>query len=152
MVTIANKDARGKYSNAQTGAFLMTHPEKFAGHETPVYKSKLEYCFMRYADTNPAIIQWGYETTNIKYLDLSSNPAKVRRYYIDFVCKVKIGDVIKTVWVEIKPFCETHKPRANANPKTLLTWVKNSCKWKAATLLAKSKGYEFKILTEKELE
>jgi hypothetical protein len=47
---------------------------------------------MIYADKNPAIIQWGYENRVIKYLDQSSRPAKVRRYYIDFVCRVRVGN------------------------------------------------------------
>ena len=107
---------------------------------------------MRYADENDMIVQWGYENCHIKYLDESSYPAKVRRYFIDFVCKVKIGSVYKTIWVEIKPKCETVKPKPNCNPKTMITWIKNSCKWKAARALAMSKGYEFKILTEEELK
>jgi len=129
----------------------MLHPEKFTGAETPIYKSELERLFMRYADSNPAIVSWGYEKAVIKYLDQSTNPAKVRRYYIDFVCKVRVGPAFKTVWVEIKSSCETRKPGKNANPKTILTWIKNTCKWQCARQLAKSKGYEFHILTEKEL-
>jgi len=46
---------------------------------------------MRYLDENPSIVQWGYETCFIKYLDKSSTPPKVRRYFIDFVAKVKVG-------------------------------------------------------------
>lgn len=150
MISVSNN--RGKYQNAKTGKFLMKHPEKYCGTSTPIYKSQLEYLFMRYADSNPSIIQWGYENLHIQYLDKSSNPAKVRRYFIDFVCKVRVGTTIKTIWVEIKPTCETHAPRSNANIKTKLTWLKNQCKWDAATKLAKTRGAEFKILTEAELQ
>jgi hypothetical protein len=92
MIRVADKDHRGKYSNAKTGKFFMQHPEKFCGSEVPAFKSSLELSFMRYADSNPAIVQWGYETAApIKYLDRSSNPPKVRRYYVDFVCRVRVG-------------------------------------------------------------
>lgn len=106
---------------------------------------------MMYADSNPSVVEWGYETTYIKYVDHSQSPAKVRRYFIDFVCKVKVGPTFKTLWIEIKPKSETVQPSNKASPKTLLLWVKNQCKWKAAGALAKSKGYEFKILTEEQL-
>lgn len=115
------------------------------------FKSELERLFMAYADKNPAIVSWGYEKTVVKYLDQSSKPAKVRRYYVDFVCKVRVGSVFRTIWVEIKPSCETRKPGRNASPKTILTWIKNTCKWQCARQLAKSRGYEFHVLTEKEL-
>lgn len=151
MVHIANNNKRGKYKNAKSGHFYMQHPEKFCGTELPIYKSNLERMFMQYADKNPAIIQWGYENCFIKYLDRSTNPAKVRRYFIDFVCKIKIGNIIKTVWIEIKQSDEVNPPRKNSSPKTILTWIKNTSKWDAARQLAKSKGYDFKILTEKEL-
>lgn len=84
---------------------------------------------MLYADKNPAILKWGYENRVIKYLDQSCRPAKVRRYYVDFVCLVRVGSQVKTVWVEIKPYSETVKPKSNANPKTIMTWIKNTCKW-----------------------
>ena len=146
-----NPGSRGKYGNAKSGIFIPKHPEKICCPGPLEYKSNLEYLFCRYADDNPAIVSWGYENAVVKYLDQSTNPAKVRRYYIDFVCKVRVGSGFKTVWVEIKNSCETRKPGKNASPKTILTWIKNTCKWQCAKQLAKSKGYEFHVLTEKEL-
>lgn len=152
MIHVASKDHRGKYSNAKTGKFIMKHPAKFCGSCQPQYKSSLEKIFMMYADRNPAIVQWGYETAApVKYLDRSSNPPKVRRYYVDFVCKIRVGSMVKTVWIEIKPKSETVAPKRTASPRTIALWVKNSCKWQAARAVAKSLGYEFKILTEDQL-
>ena len=31
------------------------------------------------------------------------------------------------------------------------TWITNSCKWSAAKEIAKSKGFEFHIITEEQL-
>lgn len=105
-----------------------------------------------YADSNPAIVQWGYESISpIKYLDKSVNPPKVRRYYMDFVCKVRVGNSYKTVWIEVKSSAETKPPPKNAKPKTVAIWLKNSSKWEAARQMAKAKGVEFKIITEEQL-
>ena len=151
----ASKDPRkrGRYGNAKTGKFFMSHPEKFCGAQAPEYKSELELLFMKYADSSPAVLSWGYETSVIRYLDESQYPAKVRRYFIDFVCKVKAADGgVKTVWVEIKPEKEASRPSRKCCKETMLTWVRNQCKWKAARQLAAAKGYEFKVLTERQLK
>lgn len=152
MIHVADPNKRGKYKSAKTGTFFMKNPSKFTGNEAPVFKSRLEYLCMKYLDENPAIVQWGYETNYIKYLDKSSNPPKVRRYFIDFVAKIKIGQLYKTVWIEIKTQKEVDKPKPRAKLQEQLTWLKNQCKWQAAAQLAKSKGYEFKIITEAQLK
>lgn len=151
MVHIADKNNRGKYNHAQCGVFLPQHPEKYTGKERPEYKSALELKFMMYVDRNPNIVSWGYEGTTIKYFDRARG--KVRRYFIDFSIVVKVGPVHKTIWVEVKPESETHPPkgRARNDNKAQMTWMTNQSKWEAAKALARSKGYEFHIITEKQL-
>ena len=106
---------------------------------------------MLYVDRNPNIVSWGYEGTTIKYFDRARG--KVRRYFIDFSLVVKVGPIYKTVWIEIKPESETHAPRGRArnDSKAQMTWMTNQSKWEAAKALAKSKGYEFHVITEKQL-
>lgn len=104
---------------------------------------------MRYLDTNPAIVAWSYEPTSIKYLDKSTG--KVRRYYIDFMAVVKQGLVQKTIWIEVKPFCECHEPKNKTNVLAMKTWLTNKCKWQAATYLAKAQGFEFHVINETQL-
>lgn len=153
MIHVADKSRRGKYSRAATGEFIPQHPEKYAGKDKHiVYKSSLELSFMMYVDRNPNVVSWGYEGTTIKYFDRAKG--KVRRYFIDFSMVVKVGPVHKTIWVEIKPESETKPPtgKAKSNPKTMMTWMTNQSKWEAARALAKSKGYEFHVITEKQLK
>ena len=151
MVHIADKNSRGKYNNAICGVFLPQHPEKYTGNGKIEYKSGLELKFMMYVDRNPNVVSWGYEGTTIKYFDRARG--KVRRYFIDFSIVVKVGPIRKTIWVEIKPESETHPPkgRARNDNKAQLTWMTNQSKWEAAKALARSKGYEFHVITEKQL-
>ena len=151
MVHIADKNNRGKYCNAISGIFLPQHPEKYTGCGKIEYKSKLELSFMHYVDRNPNVVSWGYEGTTIKYFDRARG--KVRRYFIDFSIVVKVGPIRKTIWIEIKPESETHPPRGRARNdcKAQMTWMTNQSKWEAATKLARSKGYEFHVITEKQL-
>ena len=151
MVHVADKNNRGKYNNAATGVFIPQHPEKYNGSGQIIYKSALELKFMMYVDRNPNIVSWGYEGTTIKYFDRARG--KVRRYFIDFSIVVKIGPVRKTIWVEIKPESETHPPKGKHknNTQSQMVWMTNQSKWEAAKALAKSKGYEFHVITEKQL-
>ena len=151
-VHIADKNNRGKYKNAMCGIFVPQHPEKYTGKGPIEYKSKLELLFILYVDKNPNVVSWGYEGTTIKYYDRARG--KVRRYFIDFSIVVKVGPVYKTIWVEIKPESETHPPkgRSKNDPRAQMTWMTNQSKWEAASALARSKGYEFHVITEKQLK
>ncbi len=149
MIRTNRNGNNGKYRNAKQGRFFPSHPEKFTGNYVPIFKSSLEYRFMLYADRNPNVIAWGYETFPIKYLDTTTG--KIRNYYLDFVLLMKTPLGTRKVWVEVKDSRETHKPRSLKNIRDNLIWEKNQCKWKAAFSLARQRGCDFKILTEREL-
>lgn len=149
MVTIANPNKRGKYSNAKVGRYFPLNIDKYEGKDYPIFKSSLEHKMMLYLDKNESIVKWSYEPMSIKYFDKIKN--KVRRYYIDFTAIVKTGNILKRIWLEVKPDCETKKPKNPNNIKANVTYITNCCKWDAAQKLAKSKGYEFHIITEKQL-
>lgn len=142
---------RGKYNNAATGTFIPQHPEKYIGKSAPVYKSGLEFRCMRYLDSNPYVVQWSYEPQYIQYLDKSCRPPRQRRYFIDFKAVIKTGGICKTVLLEVKPLSETVMPKNPKNMNAMLLWIKNSCKWDAARQYAKSKGCEFHVITEAQL-
>ena len=69
---------------------------------------------------------------------------------------IKTQNGIKTQMIEIKPKKQTMQPTTEGKrQKTILyealAWRLNSAKWHAAKAYCDSHGWEFKILTEKEL-
>ena len=132
------------------------YPEKYEGDPTSIImRSSWETRFALWCDRNPAIVKWSSEETIIPYRCHTDN--RIHRYFVDFRIKVKQTDgSIKTYIVEIKPHAQT-KPPEYPGRKTKrfitesLTFVKNQSKWKAAEQWCKDRGYEFKIITEREL-
>ena len=68
----------------------------------------------------------------------------------------KINGKLKESLIEVKPYKQTIPPKMSAKPnKKYLTEVKaygiNEAKWIAAQSYCKDRGWDFKIMTEKEL-
>lgn len=81
---------------------------------------------------------------------------KMHRYFVDAKATFKYQDgTKKTFLIEIKPYAQTLPPKQTRNQKRLLeesmTYAVNQAKWEAATKYAKKCGYEFKVITEKEI-
>lgn len=139
------------------GKFTCKNPKKYRGDaDKIVYRSSWERTAMAWFDNTPEILAWESEETVIEYFDPVKN--KARRYYMDFKILTKQADGSHKIHlVEIKPYKQTVKPRANRNKseKTILseqtTWMTNSAKWAAARALCAKMGWGFVILTEKEL-
>jgi len=147
---------RKGYRNIQKGKFIPRHPEKYKGNPKGIiYRSSLELEFCNYLDNNPHVLEWASEEFCIPYFDPAKN--KPRRYFPDFWMKAKKGDKIKTMVVEIKPYSQTKPPNIKGRKKkeTLIkeavTYSTNEAKWDAAEQFCKTKGWEFVIVTEKEL-
>lgn len=134
------------------GLYRPTNPKKYVGDPNRiVYRSLLERRFMLYCDRTPEIIAWASEEIAIKYY----NPLdkRVHRYFPDFIVKTSKD---KKYIIEIKPYKQTLKPKVpSKKTKSFLResfeYIKNTSKWQAAKVYAEEKGYEFKIMTEKEL-
>lgn len=151
MIRINRPGHNGKYNN-KTGTYFPLNKSKYVGKYNPIFKSLLEYRCMRFLDQSPAVISWNYEPTPIHYIDKSSSPTKSRKYYIDFMAKIRVNEhKTKTVWIEVKSYKETVAPKNPDNLRDNLLWLKNQSKWKQATITAKEHGCEFLILTEKQL-
>lgn len=138
------------------GVFNPKNPEKYRGTLPIVARSSWETKFMRFCDMNPNILQWGSETIVVQYFDPVAN--KTRRYFTDFIVKMKLANgEVATKVIEIKPFRQTKPPQVK-NRKNKLALMKeqqmyatNLAKWEAATHVCKLKGWEFLVLTEKDL-
>ena len=135
--------------------FQPKNKEKYSGKTLPICRSKWEYKFCHYLDNNPNVLNWLSEEPKIPYIN--PNTGTVWKYHPDFLVKIKEGDTIKIKLIEIKPFKQTLQPKASKGKRksTLLkeeqTYAMNSAKWQAAKEFCKKKGWDFLILTEKEL-
>lgn len=132
--------------------FTPVFPEKYVGDPTNIImRSSWETLFANWCDKNPSIVKWSSEETVVPYRCPTDN--HLHRYFVDFKITVATG---KTYLVEVKPESQT-KPPTFPGRKTQryltesLTFMKNQAKWKAATEYAKDRGWEFKIITEREL-
>jgi hypothetical protein len=97
------------------------HPKKYKGdYKNIICRSSWERKFCSWCDLNENVLEWGSEEFWIPY---RAPDGKVRRYFPDFIMKVK----------ERK------------------TYEVNQAKWKAAKEWCADRKIEFKIVTEKEL-
>ena len=141
---------------AYKGKYKVRAPYKYKGDPTKVvYRSLWERKFMTYCDTNINILEWGSEEVYMWYKSPIDN--RPHRYFPDFYIKVREKNgTIKKYIIEVKPQRQT-KPPARPKRQTrgyireAYEYAKNKAKWKAANEWCLDRGFEFKILTEKEL-
>jgi hypothetical protein len=138
------------------GKYKPSYPEKYNGDPTNIiYRSLWERKFCVYCDTNEKIIEWQSEEKAIPYR--SPLDGKIHRYFPDFLIKVKESDgTIKKYMIEIKPSKQTVPPvKPQRQTKKYISevyeYAKNQSKWEAARDWCADRGYEFKIITEYEL-
>ena len=137
------------------GVYIPANASKYRGnHRNIFYRSSWEKIFMRWCDRNHNIIEWGSEEFFIPY---RAPDGKVRRYYPDFIMKVKESNGgTKTYVIEVKPAKQTRPPKKRKKVTSSYlyeckTYAMNQAKWRAASEWCKDKRIEFKIITEKEL-
>lgn len=137
------------------GIYKPENPKKYLGNPNMiVYRSLWERKLMRYCDTNTKVIKWASEEISIPYY----NPVKKRvaKYFPDFYMEYVDADgKMKKVLIEVKPKKETKPPQYKRRTKSVLIaeamYSQNQAKWAAAEEFCLDNGWEFKILTEKEL-
>lgn len=117
---------------------------------------------MRFLDTNPLVVGWAYEPFSIPYV--SPIDGKVHKYIVDFIAQVERNGRRKTLLMEVKPRLQTPESllsqltkirgtslNRNSVLNRVLTVSINDAKWKAARAVCEKKGWEFKLITEKEI-
>ena len=142
---------------AYKGKFKPKNLSKYIGDSTKiVYRSLWERRFMIYCDNEDRILSWGSEEIVVPYMSPIDN--RMHRYYVDFIVEVLQKDGTKKIkLIEVKPKKQCSPPKKQQKVtrryiSEVKTWGVNSAKWKAATEFAENKGWEFQILTEKELQ
>jgi hypothetical protein len=137
------------------GWFTPKNRSKYKGDsENVVYRSSWELRVMKWLDENPSVIWWASEELIIKYK--SPIDQKIHRYFPDFIVRLKQKNGAEsTVVIEIKPQKQTVKPVQKRKTKRYLqeaaTYAVNQEKWRAADLFCKEHGWQFKVLTEKDI-
>ena len=135
------------------GKYKIKKKEKYAGDASAVvYRSLWERQCFRWCEDNPNVQYWNSEEIVIPYKYQVDK--KLHRYFVDLLIQMKNGD---TYLVEIKPKKETvppKKPKRKSKKylNEVLTYVKNTDKWTAASEFADAKGWKFQVWTEDTLK
>jgi hypothetical protein len=136
--------------------YVPNNPSKYIGDHTKIVcRSLWERRFCKYLDENVNIVRWGSEELIIPYY--SPVDKKMHRYYPDFYVEIKQPNKqVKTMIIEIKPEKQTKLPtrgrkKKNTYLKECMTYEINQAKWKHATMYCNKQGWEFKVLTEKDI-
>ena len=139
------------------GKYYPSFPRKYKGDPTNIiYRSLWERKFMVYCDKNQNILEWASEEIAIPYRSPIDN--RVHRYFPDFYMKLKeTNGRIKNYVIEVKPLKQTTKPKKPKRQtkgyiREAFEYARNQAKWKAAREYCADRMWEFKVITEKELD
>lgn len=144
------------------GKFKAKNPNKYKGNPTNIiYRSLLERRFMVYLDNTPSVLKWSSEEIVVPYV--SPLDRRVHRYFPDFYMKYKDKNamIVETL-IEIKPSKQTKPPdpkrkltKTGRTSKRYLkevnTYIINDAKWKQAVKFCNERGWNWKIVTEKDI-
>lgn len=139
-----------------SGVFKPKNSRKYKGDPTNIiYRSLWELRLMNYLDVHEDVLEWASEELYIPYK--SPIDGKWHRYFPDFWVKQrdKTGK-IKIKLIEVKPAAQSVPPvkRTKLTRRYInevRTWGINQAKWTAAQRACEEKGWEFVVMTEKEL-
>ena len=139
------------------GKYYPSFPRKYKGDPTNIiYRSLWERKFMVYCDKNSKILEWGSEEIALPYI--SPHDSRVHRYFPDFYIKVQENTgKIKRYLIEVKPLKQTVKPKkpkrqSKGYIREAFEYARNQAKWKAAREYCADRMWEFKVITENELD
>jgi hypothetical protein len=144
------------FTKTYKGIFKPKNPQKYKGNvDNIIYRSLWERQVMNWLDDNANVIEWQSEEVAVPYI--SPVDSRWHRYFPDFIAKMKRPDnSIITVMLEVKPAVQTKEPRPSKRKTQkyiteVMTWGVNQAKWKYAQDYCNDRGWEFRLITEKEL-
>ena len=134
-----------------SGRFIPQNPQKYVGKNASkiFFRSSWELAFMKWLDSNNAVLRWGSEELCIPYV--SPLDGKVHKYYPDMIIMYlnTAGAVCKEI-IEIKPHAQSvAKPKMSDHDAR--AFVVNKAKWEYAADWAERNGAKFRIITEKSM-
>ena len=111
---------------------------------------------MDWLDNNTQVVKWGSEIIAIPYVKPTTG--RVHKYYPDFYVEYinsKTGKIVQDL-VEVKPDKQIRKPTTRGKSKKTqlyeaITWSVNMAKWKSAKLFCDKYGFNWKVLSEKDI-
>jgi hypothetical protein len=132
------------------GKYQVLNPSKYVGKSAPQFRSSWEATFMRFLDNDPNILQWASESIAIPY----RNPltGKVHNYIPDFfITYLGPGGQVVAEIVEIKPMKQTVLEGKKIKQKDAMVVAVNHAKWASCRAYCKQNGFNFRIVTERDL-
>ncbi len=144
-------------SRTLQGKFRPRNPDKYKGDPSNiVYRSSWEKIFCNWWDRNDKIVSWQSEEKCLWYDDPVSK--KKRRYFPDFIIMYENSKgIMITEMIEVKPKSQVDGPPVNPKRRTqawmraVQTYVTNQAKWSAAAKVCEDRGWNFRLVTEKDL-
>lgn len=140
---------------AYSGRYIPDNPKKYSGDvNNIIFRSLWERSVMDRLDKWDVVLEWSSEELRIPYR--SPIDKKIKMYFPDFVVKLQTPRGIKKAVLEVKPLKQVVMPK---QPKRVtkryidecVEYERNQAKWAAARAFCADKGWEFIILTEKEI-
>ena len=114
---------------------------------------------MKYFDYSSSVLKWSSEQIAIPYqspIDKEKSK-KMRRYFPDFVIYARTKDgKNKVTMIEVKPERQTMPPpvpmrKTKKYFAAQMRYLVNLAKWNAAQRFCDSKGWDWRIITEKSI-
>lgn len=139
------------YTKFMRGQFKPKNPAKYKGDHTKIYyRSSWELRAMVNLDADKDVLEWSSEEVVVPYK--SPLDGRFHRYFVDLWVRNKDGCYL----IEIKPLHETVPPqpskkRTKRYINEVARYAVNDAKWKAAKEYCRSKGWQFQLMTEREL-
>lgn len=146
-----------KRSRYKQGYYKPFNPSKYMGDPNKIlYRSSWELKVCQKLDRADYVIGWGCETIQINYI--SPKDGLPHRYFPDFVVVTldRINNKKIVTVIEVKPHAEQFPPKQTGKKKSryiteCITYEVNQAKWHTAREYCKQKGWNFLVLTEKEI-
>lgn len=154
----SHKPRMGKSSRYKQGYFDVSKSLKYLNSSEPcIYRSSLEFKFMKWCELSDRVKNWESEPFSVKYTCLETG--KERNYWIDFSV---ITSNNETWLIEVKSskdvqdvelFQTLYNRLSEVEKKRLINSrkvaAKNYSKWKHARQICNDRNWKFVIVTER---